>query len=430
MKHTVSEVTFKNGIKGLLVHVPDASVVTLDLNFRAGDYLVKPEKWETPHIMEHLMLGANTLVSNARAFQAELEKNGAYNNASTSAYDITYEVECADFEWERVLNLMLQAVTKPLFLESEFKAEYSNVREELNGRSNNHFRHLSLALRKQYGFKNMTDQERLKLMHNVTLDDVRRHYERTHSTSNMRFVLAGNITPGRRETIEQIFSELDMPRGRGRRILPDEIPKRLDGPLYIINHTVDNLYFYLDSFMLRRMDDPESDALDLINTMLTETLYSKILGTARERGLVYHINSGYGQDKANSNWWFGAQVMPDNAGALFEIMVTELSKIFRGELDAADLEAAQAYALGRFQRSAQTVSGTASGYANRYFFDDEIEDYYQVPKRIKAITKTAIVDISRAMFADNTWGFGVLGNCGIDLVRDWQDQLSPLWESK
>ena len=40
MKHIVTEITLKNGAKGLLVHIPDASVMTFDINFRAGEYLV------------------------------------------------------------------------------------------------------------------------------------------------------------------------------------------------------------------------------------------------------------------------------------------------------------------------------------------------------------------------------------------------------
>lgn len=74
MKHAVSEVTLSTGAKGLLVHVPNASVMTFDINFRAGEYLVLPEKWEVPHLMEHVLLGANELIPRARDFQAELEK--------------------------------------------------------------------------------------------------------------------------------------------------------------------------------------------------------------------------------------------------------------------------------------------------------------------------------------------------------------------
>lgn len=428
MKHTVSELTLKNGAKGLLVHVPDASVMSFELNFRAGEYLVDEKKWETPHLMEHILLGANEQFPKARFFQAEIEKNGAYSNASTGVYDITYEAECADFEWDRILDLMMMAITKPLFLQDEYEAEFGNVREELTARSNNHFRHLSLALRKEYGFMAKTDQERLDLMENVTLEDVRTHYKKTHTSRNLRFIIAGNITPRRHEAIVEMLEKIALPLGTGRLALPNERPATQRKPLYIHNKTVKNIYFYVDSFMNRRLDEAETDALSLVNTMLTETLYSKILGTARERGLVYGMSSGYGQTKQSSNWWFGAQVSQKNAGKLFEIMVEELGKVFSGQIDAEDIEAAKAYSLGRFQRSAQTVGGTAGGYSGRYFFDEVIEDYYQVPKRIKAITKTSIVEVSRALFSDDIWGIGVLSNCDKELVKDLHAQLSQLWE--
>lgn len=430
MKHTISELVLKNGAKGLLIHIPDASVMSYELNFRAGEYLVDPKKWETPHLMEHILLGANDLFPKARLFQAEIEKNGAYSNASTGVYDITYEAECADFEWDRILDLMMLAITKPLFLKEEFEAELGNVQEELTARSNNHFRHLSLALRKEYGFMAKTDQQRLKLMQNVKLEDIRAHYKRTHTSRNLRFIIAGNITPKRHEAIVHMLEGIALPRGTGRFALPDERPQTLTKPLYIHNKSVKNVYFYVDSFMKRRMNEDEIDALSLVNTMLTETLYSKILGTARERGLVYGMSSGFGQTKQVSNWWFGAQVSKKNAPALFEIMIDELENVFDGRIATEDIEAAKAYSLGRFQRSAQTVSGTAAGYSGRYFFDEVIDDYYQVPKRIKAITKTSIVDISRALFDDNIWGVGMLSNTDKELAADLAARLSPLWRAK
>jgi predicted Zn-dependent peptidase len=428
MKHTVSELILKNGAKGLLIHVPDATVMSFELNFRAGEYLVDEKKWETPHLMEHILLGANEKYPRARLFQAEIEKNGAYSNASTGVYDITYEAECADFEWDRILELMIEAITKPLFLQEEFEAEFGNVREELTARSNNHFRHLSLALRKKYGFMAKTDHERLKLMEHVNVGDVLAHYKRTHTSRNLRFIIAGNLTPRRHDAVVTTLEAISLPKGTGRLALPNERPVAQDTPLYIHNKTVKNVYFYADSFMKRRMNDAEGDALGLVNTMLTETLYSKILGTARERGLVYGMSSGFGQTKQSSNWWFGAQVSQKNAPALLDIMVTELENVFEGKIDADDIEAAKAYSLGRFQRSAQTVGGTAGGYSSRYFFDEVIEDYYQVPKRIKAVTKTSIVDISKAMFNDNIWGIGLLSACDPVYAQELHDQLARLWK--
>ena len=429
MKHTVEEIILSNGAKGLLVHVPDATVMNMYLNFRAGEYLVEHDKWETPHLMEHILLGANDEYPRARDFQAEVEKNGAYSNASTDVYDIVYETECADFEWKRVLGLILTAVERPLFLQEEFDAEFGNVREELAARANNHYRQLGAASRKAYGLVSETDRERLELMDNVTLEDVREHYRRTHTTDNMRFVVAGNIQKGRKGDIVGMLEHIRLPRGE-RFSMPDEVVRSLKTPVNIPNSTVDTLYFYIDTFINRRLEEQELDALGIVNALLTETLYSKILGTARERGLVYGMNSGFQQIKLSSNLWFGSQVSPVNAPALFDIIIEQLNNLFRGELAEADIVAAQAYSVGRYQRSAQTVASTAAGYTGRYFFDEFIEDYYAIPERIQAVTKQQIIEVTQAMFSDGVGGIGVYGNVNEKLASDLNEQIAVLWQRK
>lgn len=429
MKHTVERVKLANGAEGLIIDVPDALVMTFEFNFRAGEYLVDPAKWETPHIMEHILLGANKRYPKARVFQAEFEKNGAYNNASTGVYDITYEAECADFEWERIFDLMLLSISQPLFLDEEFEAEMGNVREELNGRANNHFRHLSLAMRKYCGYQGMTDRERIKLLNNNTKKDIEAHYKRTHTSSNLRFVIAGNIK-GHRATILRMLEEVSLPKGQGRIPLPVEKPVKLQKPLYLRNQSVKNLYFIMDTFHLNKLDEESWDAGQLINTMLTETLYSRILGSAREKGLVYSMSSGFNQMTSNVSWWFGAQIQPSNAKALFEIIVHELTRVREGDIAEEDIEAAKQYMLGRYQRSGQTVSGTATGYTNRYYFEDEVDDYYAFPERIKAVTKTKIIKTTELMFQDKTWALGFLGSSGRPMADELHAQMSVLWEDK
>ncbi|HET7673208.1 MAG TPA: pitrilysin family protein [Candidatus Saccharimonadales bacterium] len=427
MKHSISEVKLKNGSEGLFIHVPDASVMSFYISFRAGDYLVPEEKWETAHLMEHLILDANEEFPRGRDFQAEFERNGAYSNASTGTHNITYEAECADFEWQRILKCMVLSLTKPLFLREEFHAEVGNVREELVSRSNSHFQQLSLALRNSYGLRATTYQNRLELVNNVTLEDVIQHYKNTHYTNNMRFVIAGKFNPTRRAQMKAILGNMELPQGPARKKLPAEKPKGLKKPLYIPNDTVDNIYFYFDTFMSRRMNDKELHAMSLINSMLTETLHSQILGAAREKGLVYGMSSNIAYDMNYTNWWFGAQVQPKNAKGLFDIIISELQKVFDGKISQADLKAAKQYRLGRFQRSAQTVSGIAAGYMWRYFFDGTVEDYLGTPKHIRAVTKSQIVNGTRELFDEKNWGLGVLGRNDRRPANRLAKQLSVLW---
>ena len=428
MIHTASEISLKNGAKGVLIDVPGATVMDFEFNFRAGEYLVERPKWEVPHLMEHVLLGANQLIPKARLFQAEFEKNGAANNASTGLYHITYEAECADFEWARILDLMLVAISKPLFLRDEFKAEFGNVKDELTARSNNHFRTLSLAAREAHGLLGMSDRERLKQIKNVRLKDIKDHYQRTHITRNMRFVVAGNLK-GREAAIKRALESIQLPKGRSLLELPDEIPLKLEQPVFVARPSVKNVYFDLDTFALKRFSDPDMDALELVNGMLTATLYSRILGEAREKGLVYSMGSGLEVMKNATEWWFSAQVIARNAPALFEIIVREISRVRAGEVSDTDLEAAKQYWLGRHQRSAQTVNGTMAGYSGRYYFDGVVNDYNAIPERIKAVTKDKIVQVANEMFNGGIGGLSVLGGGGRsrDLTEKLNEMVQPLW---
>lgn len=427
MKHTVSQVSLKNGVKGLFINVPDASVMTYEINFRAGEFLSTSEKYETAHLVEHILLGANDRFPKSRLFQAEVEKNGAYSNASTGVYDITYEFECADFEWQRILDLAILSITKPLFLEDEYKAELGNVKEELISRSNNNFRHLGLALRQANGLIAMTDQERLEYLNNVTIDDIRKHYIDTHTTGNMRFVFAGNITKSKQEQMIALLENIELSKSKKRIALPIESPKRIKKPLYIPKSSVENIYFYIDTFMDRWMNNDESDALSLANNLLTETFHSRILGAAREQGIVYDVSSSHARWNGGSNWWFAAQVHPDNIRTLFELIVKEILNTRTGLLSEQDILSSKQYALGRYQRSAQTVSGTAAGYSTNYFFNDSVEDYYHIPKRIEAVTLGQIVDITNKMFEKKIGGFGLLGKADDGLIKDLSNIVKPLW---
>lgn len=426
MKHTVTEVELKNGARGLLIDVPGATVTSYELNFLAGEFLIPRKKLETAHIMEHVILGANEEYPDTQAFQAEFNKNGAFTNAYTSYYYVNYIGETADFEWERVLRLQLMALAKPLFLEAEFDAEIGNIRDELVSHSNNHIRTLSAQMSKNFGFKVVPEKQRAKLMDNVVRQDIVDHYKRTHFTRNMRFIVAGSLR-GRRPALKRVLESLELPNGPARFKLPKELAVRPAKQTFIKNDTVDNIYLIISSHLNDMLSVREDDALNLARIMLTDTLYSKIFGQAREKGLVYSVSSGHNQANKSVEWWLSAQVLPANAPALCDIVMAEIKKVKDGKISESDLEATKQYALGSFQRSMQTVGAIAGAYG-RYFFDDYVEDVRSIPARIKIITKKDIARAMSRMFAENIGNVGVLGGTDPKIARQLQEQLQPLWD--
>ncbi|MBI2589323.1 insulinase family protein [Candidatus Saccharibacteria bacterium] len=426
MKHNVSEVQLKNGARGLLIDIPGTSVTSYELNFRAGEFLVPYKKWETAHILEHMVsAGANEKYPNRNLFNAEISRNGAYINAYTSYYSVAYVGEVADFEWDRVLRLQQISLSKPLFLQAEFDAEFGNIHDELISLSNNHFRALSGKMSQDFGFKVATDFERSKLMNNVNRQDLIKHYKKTHFTRNLRFVIAGSLR-GRRVDVKRLLEELELPVGSARFKLPEEKAKKPAKPTFIANKTVPNIYLIITSQFNDIISQKDDDALGIARVMLTDTLYSKIFGQARDKGLVYYVSSGHHISSRVSEWWLSAQVLPDNALALADIVLAEVKKLQNGIIDETELEIAKQYSLGSFQRSMQTVQSVASAYS-RYFFDGHIEDIRAMPTRIKAITKKDIARAMAKLFSQKVGSVGVLGGMDASIAQKLDEQLQPLW---
>jgi len=417
MKHSVELIRLNNGVEGLLIDVPGANVMTFDINFRAGDYLSPTGKMDTAHVMEHLVFGANKEFKKSSTFSQEFCKNGAYNNAYTADYHTGYLAECAEFETERILNLLCLAIESPLFLPSEFKAEIASVREELKSRKNSYDTELSLALEHSLGFIPLTYKVRAKQLDAVRLQDVKEHYLKTHFTKNARFIIAGKITP-HREAIINRLENLQLLKGRKQISLPTETAKTLDKPLVMFHRGVDNLYYRWESAIPRIMNDNERDSLKALQDLLFNTFHSRIFGIARERGLLYSLFANYYRTKDNHVWFIQGQVLPQNIEPLFELMQKQIAEICAGKVTDQEIDAIKLYGLGTFQRGIQTVDQLANWYSQDFEFDNSIRNFSDTPKRIKAITRVNIIDAAKMLFDNTAWGLGFMGlTPGIDTVK-------------
>lgn len=425
MKHTVEEVKLKNGARGLLIDVPDATVMNFQVQFRAGNrYVLDKDIYETAHIMEHMAFGANERFRSEHTYEQEFIKNGAYYNAYTSDRAMVYEAICADFEWDRILDLQRLAITTPRFNADELEAEKGNVRSELTDHLNDYNRVMWPRIQQALGEDILTYNQRLKTIANIELKDVKNHHKRTHTLKNMRFVVAGKLT-GRKTAIKEQFENWQLETGERFDVPHDEL--RRAKPVLVRRKEAPNLTFGWSMTMPRDLTDNEADAMSVLNHILTGTMNSRIFGTARKRGLAYHIFSVVSAGFYDSAWDFGGQVNLDTAEKLFDIIVRELKRVLAGTISAEDLENAKSYALGRYQMGAQTVGQVSNFYTNRYFSDDFVKDYDGVPASILAVTPEQMVETARQFFAANAWTLAAVSSEDKELLLKLYDKLNKLF---
>lgn len=422
MKHSVEEIVLKNGAKGLLIDVPGASVMATRIQFRAGMmYAKKKDVYEIPHLVEHLAFGANAKYRDEQAFEAEFTKNGAYHNAWTSDISVCYETECADFEWERIMELQRVSICEPRFNEDELKSEKANVRSELTGYMNDYYRLLWPRVQQAVGEDILDLPERLKTISNIELKDIREHYRRTHTAKNMMFIIAGRLK-GRKHKIMKMLEDWELKEGRRFEIPLTDLHS--SEAVSIRRKDASNITFGFSLVTPRHLEPSEVFAMNCLNHILNGTTNSKIFGAARRRGLVYGMGSSVASNAHNSYWDFDGEVNVENAEALFELIQTELMKTLNGEVMDMDFLAAKSYALGRFQMGAQTVGQIADYYAEGYFTNETVERYDNMPNLIKSIDKFRMIELAREFAGSGIKGFAAVSSVEKAVINGLEARLN------
>ena len=422
MKHSVEEIKLRNGARGLLIDIPGASVMSTRVQFRAGMlYAKSKDVYEIPHVVEHLAFGANAKFKDEQAFEAEFTKNGAYHNAWTSDISVCYETECADFEWERIMDLQRVSICEPRFNEDELKSEKANVRSELTGYMNDYYRLLWPRVQQAVGEDILDLSERIKTLPNIELKDIREHYRRTHTAKNMMFIIAGKLR-GRKRTIIKMLEDWELKEGREFEIPLADLHS--SEAVSIRRKDASNITFGFSLVTPRHLETKEVFAMNCLNQILNGTTNSRIFGTARKRGLVYGMGSSVASNAHNSYWDFDGEVNNENAEELFELIQTELMRALNGEILDMDFLAAKSYALGRFQMGAQTPSQIADYYAEGYFTNGTIERYDNMPNLIKSIDKFDMIELAREFAGSGIKGFAAVSSAEKAFISQLETRLN------
>lgn len=422
MKHSVEEVQLKNGAKGLLIDIPGASVMATRIEFHAGMLYAKNHNiYELPHVVEHLAFGANAKYRDEQAFEAEFTKNGAYHNAWTSDVSVCYETECADFEWDRIMDLQRVSICEPRFNEEELKSEKANIRSELTGYMNDYYRLLWPRVQQAVGEDILDLSERRETLGNIELKDIREHYRRTHTARNMSFIVAGKIWGRKRKILQELEN---WPLKEGEKFETPMFELHSGECVSIRRKDASNITFGFSLVTPRYLPPREAVMMNCLNQILNGTTNSKIFGKARKRGLVYGMGSSLATNAHNSYWDFDGEVNVENAEELFGLIQEEMMKALNGEIADADFEAAKSYALGRFQMGAQTPSQIADFYAENYFVNGTIEKYDNMPNLIRSIDKSKMIELAREFAGSGIKGFATVSSVEKAVISNLETKLN------
>lgn len=408
MQHQVREFRNSNGSRGLVVHVPGSSVAVIKVVVRSGYQFANPAKYEIPHVLEHLMATVTKHHATPNGFMIDASRNGAYVNATTDPEVNMYLYECAAFELDRMLELVREQVLEPLFDETAFAAEISNVREELTRNTTNHMPVCSVALGEKMWprqWKNYT--ERIAQLPDITLRDLEAHYRKMYVAQNMRFYVAGDFPDGG-EAVAQKFERMFDGLEKGERPeLDTSIGRGTQHPITTVRE-IDQLY-YRSAVAFGELPERERTATVLLRSVLAGGMDSRVLGEARRKGLAYSVGAGGRAGVGNSSFGFSGYVTLSHAEELFGVIGHHVSDIAAGGATRAELDAAKDRTIGGIARSTQTAGDILWHYLDRYDDEDVIVPFDDFLDELRSIELDEITRVAQQMWASPERGVSFVG---------------------
>jgi predicted Zn-dependent peptidase len=429
LKHSVTEHHVSGGASGLVIDVPGSDVVSLQVRFNSGFQFADPKLYEVPHVMEHVLATVTQRHPGPNQFYIEAQKNGAYVNATTGVDANGYVYECADFELDRIVNLVEEQLAEPLFDPRSLEAELGNVREELSRNTTQHASVCAVRLgEKAFPELWLDYDERIAQLPGITIDTVREHYTRTHTAANGRFFVAGHFPDGGAaiaRRLDRIFrrlpqgERLERSRAMGLDVASPVVTKR----------DIKQLYWRAVMFF-GELSEAERRALTLLRMVLVGGMGSRVLGEAREKGLAYAVGGlGYAEP-GNSSFGFTGYVTPKNARPLFKLAAREFAAVRETGPTAEEVESAKDLVIGSIKRSTQTPGDIMSWYIEPYDEAGSIRDFDREMELMRQVRSDEVAAVAAKASLAARRGFSFLGDITAETAHDYVRLLEPLWETK
>jgi zinc protease len=259
------------------------------------------------------------------------------------------------------------------------------------------------------GFIPKSYREREKELSAITLSDIEVHYKKTHTATNLRFVIAGPIA-NLKENIMQRLSSITLPKGAGQIPLPDEIPHTLPEVLLVKNSNLDNLCYRWEAVLPKFSSYIERDSLNAVHEILFNGFHSRVFGDLREKGLVYGIFGSYYETKDNTVHVISGQVQSANINKVFTILKREILKIATDGVTAEELDELKKRAFGEVQRYNQTPGQLNNWYRHSFVTRGEVMNFNEFADRLENVTNESIKQAAQQVLQATIHGIGIMHN--------------------
>lgn len=206
------QIRLSNGLDTLFINCPGHTAASVQIWFRAGSALEEKKDHGIAHFLEHMFFRGTDKRPGAQIAH-DVESYGGEINAFTSFDYTCYYINSPASKLETTIEILLDMVSNPRFLEEDIVPERGVVFEEYRRSLDSPGQYSFHRLQQQsfsgnYGHSILGNEKTIKNFSQQQLIDFRKKH---YNLNNALLVVAGDMS--NRKKIEEIISQFKLPSG-------------------------------------------------------------------------------------------------------------------------------------------------------------------------------------------------------------------------
>jgi predicted Zn-dependent peptidase len=310
------------------------------------------------HFLEHLLF-KGTETRSATQISQSVDRVGGDINAYTSKEYTTFYCRVPGRVVDFGIELLGDVLSEPALRDGDIESERQVILDELamDDDSPEDVVHRVFAEQvfDRHALGRETAGER-GTVGTVSGDQIRRFFAERYRAGNTVVAVAGAVDADDViDRVEKAFAALAPGDGRTPRDAPEGIGRSLE-----LEDETEQMHIVVGGRSLRR-DDPDREALDVVNHVLGGGLSSRLFDEIRERrGLAYSVFSNAAAYADCGMWSVYAGTLPDNAEIVRRLIANELDRLVTDGISEDELAIAQGYLTGSYEMGLEDSSARMS----------------------------------------------------------------------
>ena len=405
-----NKTTLPNGLRVITIPMEDNPSVTVLVMAETGSEYESKEEGGISHLLEHMAFKGTPRRPKASDISRELDSIGAQSNAFTNNEYTGYHAKVDSRHVSLALDIITDMYLNASLDAAELEKEKGVIIEEMRmyqdmPQAQVSFLFMDLVYGDQPAGRRVIGEE--KTVRGTSREILSAYHKSRYVADATVVVVSGHFDEKKIiADIEKAFSGISTDTKK----LKTPVSDLQNGPqAKILFKETDQTHLILGvrSFPI---GSKYQYALTVLSTILGGGFSSRLFTKLREEmGVCYYVHAE--NEFSTDHGLFAVSAGVDNkrVDEVVKVVLSELDRICREPIPAAELAKVKDYMAGTLTLSLETSDALANYAGMDEILEGKIETPAEAIRRIRAVTAEDVMDIAKRIFVDKNLNLGLVG---------------------